>query len=279
MTLMAVQARAYLHHISLESENPERLAKFYSVAMDMDASPTAEDQWLVEGSRRRLIAVKGQNKKLNFAGFAVKDASSLAALRAQVEKAGIEVLPNPSNYFDDDAFAVKDPDGNVICFGIAKPDQNQSKGLVGPIQHLTLASTDVCAMMEFYTQKLGFQLTDTVMDNDGTMKTFFSTSNHEHHTLACFQTSVQGIDHHSYEVGDWTLIRDFCDHWASNNIRIIWGPGRHGPGNNLFAFISDPDGNKIEISAELEVIHDRDAGVWPQAEKTLNLWGKGIIRS
>jgi hypothetical protein len=59
----------------------------------------------------------------------------------------------------------------------------------------------------------------------------------------------------------------------------MWGPGRHGPGNNLFAFIEDPDGNWIEVSAELEVVCDREIRDWPQAERTLNLWGNAILRS
>tara|TARA_S200000501_G_C20423051_1_gene568842 strand:- start:399 stop:593 length:195 start_codon:yes stop_codon:yes gene_type:complete len=63
------------------------------------------------------------------------------------------------------------------------------------------------------------------------------------------------------------------------NIELMWGPGRHGPGNNLFVFVEDPDGNWIEISAELEVIHDRPSKDWPQEERTLNLWGKAILRS
>lgn len=279
MTITAVQARAYLHHLAIESSDPERLANFYAVAMDMDADRVSDTEWHAEGPRRRIVAVKGQDKMLSFAGFAVKNPDTLAGLKAHAKEQDVEVLECPSPYFETGAFAVRDPDGNLICFGLAKTDKAQSKGRHAPVQHLTLASTDVRAMMEFYTGKMGFQLTDTVMDEGDELKTFFSTSNHEHHTLACFQTSTQGIDHHCYEVGQWTHIRDFCDHWASKDIKIIWGPGRHGPGNNLFAFINDPDGNKIEISAELEVIHDRGAGVWPQAEKTLNLWGKGIIRT
>ncbi len=39
------------------------------------------------------------------------------------------------------------------------------------------------------------------------------------------------------------------------------------------------NGNWIEISAELEVIHDRPSKDWPQEERTLNLWGKAILRS
>jgi hypothetical protein len=51
----------------------------------------------------------------------------------------------------------------------------------------------------------------------------------------------------------------------------VWGPGRHGPGSNLYIFIADPDGNWIEVSAELEVVYDRPAKEWPHLEHTLCL--------
>ena len=74
------------------------------------------------------------------------------------------------------------------------------------------------------------------------------TGSYEHHTLACFRFHTQGIDHHSYEAGDWNTLRDWCDRFAARRIPLMWGPGRHGPGNNLFAFIEDPDGNWIDIT-------------------------------
>ena len=152
-------------------------------------------------------------------------------------------------------------------------------GLNGRTQHLTLTTLDVQKIVDFYQGTLGFRLVDRVLHNDGRLATAFLTSNHEHHTLACFQSEFQGVDHHSYEVGEWNLIRDWCDHFARHDIQLEWGPGRHGPGNNLFVFISDPDGNWIEVSAELEVIYDRGVVDWPQHPRTLNKWGRAIMRS
>ena len=51
------------------------------------------------------------------------------------------------------------------------------------------------------------------------------------------------------------------------------------PGNNLFIFIVDPDGNWIEMSTELEEVDDRPVKEWPHTERTLNLWGKGLLRA
>ncbi len=86
------------------------------------------------------------------------------------------------------------------------------------------------------------------------------------------------MDHHSYEAGDWSVIKEWCDRMGDRRIPIMWGPGRHGPGNNIFIFIEDPDGNWIEISAELEVIYDRPVKEWKHEPRTLNSWGRAIMR-
>jgi hypothetical protein len=40
----------------------------------------------------------------------------------------------------------------------------------------------------------------------------------------------------------------------------IWGPGRHGAGDNTFSYFLDPNGNVVEYTTELEKV-DEDAWV------------------
>jgi catechol 2,3-dioxygenase-like lactoylglutathione lyase family enzyme len=135
-------------------------------------------------------------------------------------------------------------------------------------------------MAQFYERVLGFTLSDKVVDEEGAMRTAFLRSGVEHHTFAVFQASENRLDHHCYEAGDWGLIRDWADYMTGWGIPIQWGPGRHGPGNNLFIFVHDADGNWVELSAELErVSAGRPVGVWPHEQRTLNLWGQGLMRS
>lgn len=280
MELTAIQSGAYLHHIAFESSNPERLASYYSEVMDMDLLKISDSEWRCEGPSRQLIVVPGTNKKMAFAGLSCRNEEALTALRRHIIRNNIEIFENISPYFNIGAFSIRDPDDHIICFGI--PDsikKIQKKAIKGPIQHLTFTSLDVERFVEFYHGKLGFQITDRVLHKDGSLATCFTTSNHEHHTIACFKSDHNGVDHHSYEAGDWDRIRDWCDHFTTKNVQLMWGPGRHGPGNNLFVFIEDPDGNWIEVSAELEVIFNRKTKDWPQAERTLNLWGDAILRS
>ena len=277
MAPTAVRAGAFVHHLQLQSPKPEKLAAFYGDAMQMSVEKLPDGRWHCAGPQRHMLVAQGQARGFDFSAFACRDADGLAEMRAQANSEGLAPADAPSPLFDQ-AFSVRDPDGNGVVFGLAR-DTGEGRGLRGPLQHVTLATFDVQRIEDFYAGKLGFLVSDRVVNDKGGIATSFMRSNHEHHTLACFLSSRQGLDHHSYEAGEWNVIRDWSDHFAARDIRLMWGPGRHGPGNNLFVFIEDPDGNWIEVSAELEVIRDRPVKHWPHGERTLNLWGNAIMRS
>lgn len=279
MTLTAVTAGAYLHHIALMSDRPETLAAFYAQALDMDADKAGAGEWHCTGAGRRVAFLPGPPQALAYAGFACRDADGLDRLRDRAAAEGLVIEAAPGSFFKDGAFAVRDPDGNMMVFGLSTDEGPAPAGLRGPIQHLALATFDVDALEDFYHRRLGFAVSDRVRRDDGELTTSFVRSNHEHHTIAFFKSSRQGLDHHSYEAGEWNMIRDWADRFAAFRLPLTWGPGRHGPGNNLFIFIEDPDGNRIEVSAELEVVHDRPVKDWRHDERTLNLWGPAIMRA
>ena len=280
MALNAVQAKISLHHIEIKSCDPLGLAKFYSKVMDMKIKKVTNQKFLCEGPDRKIIISKGKNKTLGYAGMVCKNKKNLERYKEFLKQNKCKINHFVSEFYQSGSFSLHDPDNNMICFGVSKKENTfVTKGIYAPLQHLTFASKDVEKFQNFYHKKLGFQVSDRVVKSNGELATCFTTSNHEHHTIACFKSSQNGIDHHSYETGEWNNIKIWCDHFAQNNVKLMWGPGRHGPGNNLFVFIEDIDGNWIEISAELETVNGRPPKNWPQEEKTLNLWGNAIMRS
>ncbi len=279
MEFTTLKTKAFLHHLGIESENPKRLAEFYSKTMKMEIISPDKNTWHCLGPNRLLIFYSGKAQKLSFAAFACNDDNSLSELRERVVREGLELGQFDSAYLKTGAFFVTDPDNNQIAFGVPLSRKSSTDVLRAPLQHLTIQSLDVDRFIEFYQNKLGFAVSDRVINHDGVVTTCFVRSNSEHHSLACFKAKKVGMDHHSYEVTDWNLIRDWCDHFAGLGIKLFWGPGRHGPGNNLFVFIEDCDGNKVELSAELEIITDRKVVDWPHEARTLNLWGKSFMRS
>ncbi|MGH7090606.1 MAG: VOC family protein [Stellaceae bacterium] len=271
--------RGRLHHLQLGSPEPQRLARFYADVLGM----TAEEQdgrFLCRTRGRRHYFAPGPAKTLQFAAYALEGQAALDGLAARLARHGVAHEPSPTELFEANALAVRDPDGNRLVFGLARSDQGASPRMPARLQHLVLGSPDAARMVAFYSEVLGYRVSDRVVDDGGTLRTCFLRSDDEHHSFAVFQTELSRLDHHCYETPDWNAIRDWGDLLAAKRIPVTWGPGRHGPGNNLFLFFHDPDGNWLEVSAELEVVTpDRAIGLWPHAERTLNIWGQAPLRS
>ena len=275
--------QASLQQLGLYSEDPERLADFYAKALGYSFA-SAGSARVGNGRDRRLTIVGGPSKRLHHAGYAVADVEELMRLDARLRAAGIDVAAAAVTGFEPGALEFADPDGNHFVFGVASPlalqDESPVANRAARIQHVVIATTDLPRLVEFFTRIVGFQLSDRVLDNEGGLRTVFLRCSHEHHSLALFAADENRLDHHCYEAGEWNLIRDWGDHFAKLRVPLKWGPGRHGPGNNLFLFVHDPDGNWVEISAELEHVEpDRPVGEWPHEEYTLNTWGIGLLRS
>jgi catechol 2,3-dioxygenase len=167
MSISALQASAYLYHLHLHSPDAARLASFYSDVMDMRAESLDGGAWLVRGPARRVLFSNGPAKTLAHAGFALRDREGLEGLRARAEEKGLRASNFSTPLFREGAFSVTDPDGNVVVFGLAAEERPAPRGIRGPIPHLTLATMNVRAIEEFYADKLGFGVSDRVLDDKG----------------------------------------------------------------------------------------------------------------
>ena len=268
---------ATLHHLCRASPEPERLARFYGELLGDKVEQLGKD-WLVSGPGRRLIVARGEKAAVPYFALVVSNANQLQACRRELEKK-IRIEPSSSPLLGADAFAVADPDGRRVVLGHADRD---GSGGAGRLQHFVCASTRLEAMLEFYRDVLGLQESDRVLEDkaDKALAAVFLRSDPEHHSFAAFRAPESRADHHCYETRSWNDIRDWGDRMASLRVPLWWGPGRHGPGNNLFFMIEDPEGHKVEFSAELERLPEgAPFRTWPHEQRTLNLWGSAWMRS
>lgn len=270
---------ARLHHLLLHSESPAELAVFYGDVMGMDFAERSGIR-IGQGQERCIMISEGPGRKLGFGAFTFPGGEQLRTLHRRLTDAAVSVQESPCPILGD-GFSVLDPDGNRLVFGVDPgPSGAAPGGMEARLQHLVVATDEMQPMLDFYTGTLGFEVSDRVKDDAGDLRACFVHSDDEHHSFAFFKAPTKRLDHHAYECGEWNLIRDWADHMASFEIPLKWGPGRHGPGNNLFFMVNDPDGNWVELSAELETITpERQPGLWPHTERSLNLWGPGMLRS
>ena len=69
-----------------------------------------------------------------------------------------------------------------------------------------------------------------------------------------------GLHHVAYEMRDFMHLKEMLDHLSTRDVRMAWGPGRHGVGHNIFTYHPDPDGNFIELFTEIDMIADEETG-------------------
>lgn len=273
--------RGRLAYLELGSPDPARLADFYGEIFGVPAVAQGEG-YLCRGPDRCLLFTDGAANSLKSAGYAVEDEAMLAGLARRLGQARVPVERDETGLMGPAAIAVRDPSGNRIVYGLDPAPMPVRVADAPParLQHLVVGSHDAEAMAGFYTEVVGLRESDRVLDGEGGLRTVFLRSDDEHHSFAVFQTDGDRFDHHCYELPDWNAIRDWGDRLAARRIPVKWGPGRHGPGNNLFLFFHDPEGNWVEVSAELQIVKpDHEVGVWAHEERTLNSWGQAFLRS
>jgi catechol 2,3-dioxygenase-like lactoylglutathione lyase family enzyme len=265
---------ARLHHLRRDSPNPEPLARFYGELLGDRVAPLADGSWLIAGRGRRLVVGKGAAGAVPYFALQMQDTAHLAAFRKQVRNS--EDFSSP--LFAAGAFALTDPDGRKAVFGLPLQDSTNTNGLPARLQHFVCATERLPEMLEFY-RGLGMAESDRVLEGEA-LSAVFLRSDPEHHSFAAFRAPQSRPDHHCYETTGWLDIRDWADRMARLHVPLWWGPGRHGPGNNLFFMIEDPDGHKVEFSAELELMpKGMPHRTWPHEQRTLNLWGSAWMRS
>lgn len=276
--------QAALQRVHLLSPQPEALARFYQAMYAMAPAQHAST-WLCQAPGRELGVSPGPANQLAYALYRF---ATLAAFQQFAQRVVQLRCPLPSSFIPSLANAksepvcLTDPDGNTLLF-VAPANLPANASSVTPpatLQHFALRTRQIDAMVAFYADTLGFVVSDRVHKPDGTLSAAFLRTDNLHHSLALFGAPHNGFDHQSYETGNWDDLKTWADRTGRQRTVIEWGIGRHGPGNDVFFMVRDPDGNLAEISAEIEVCpDDRPTGIWPHEEWTLNQWGKAIMRS
>jgi len=272
---------AALSHLSIRSADPTRLAGFFEEVYGMTRQAT-RDGWQCAAPGRAFLISPGRPNSVDYIAYAFNDSDALARHRETLAGRSLALGGNPSPLFGDSAFSVTDPDGNVVAFGVHASSGGDTVPDVPParIQHVAFRTSNMESMVSFYRDVLGFVLSDRVEDDQGTLRACFLRTDHEHHALALFSSAETRLDHISCETRDIVSLTAWADRVSSKRVPLCWGVGRHGPGNDVFFMVKDPDDNLIEISAELEHVESaRPTGIWPHEQRTLNLWGTAIMRS
>ncbi|MGW5876694.1 VOC family protein [Nocardiopsis terrae] len=116
--------------------------------------------------------------------------------------------------------------------------------------HAVLGSTNLQATMRFFTDGLGFRVSDYMGE-----KAAFLRCSVEHHNVLVMAAPVSFLHHTSWQVDDVDEVgRGAQDMLEGNPERHIWGLGRHYAGANFFYYLKDPAGNFSEYYSDMDTI-------------------------
>jgi catechol 2,3-dioxygenase-like lactoylglutathione lyase family enzyme len=150
--------------------------------------------------------------------------------------------------------------------------------------HIVLAVHDAKQMADFYQRVLGFRVSDWIEDFF-----VFMRCSPDHHMMNFLQSRYQKMHHIALQLKDWAHVQRACDSLYVQHIPLIWGPGHHGVGHNIFAYHHDPDKQIVELFTELDIMLSEDLGyfeprpwhedvpqkpkVWRDTPEAVNHWG------
>jgi catechol 2,3-dioxygenase-like lactoylglutathione lyase family enzyme len=117
------------------------------------------------------------------------------------------------------------------------------------INHLTLRVNDIKRAEAFYTDILGFTI-DRKMGQNMTVYRIGTDSLVIVEAETAYEKSSKDyrVDHFGFTVASSDKVDELANYFRENDVTIITGPANRK--NGRFLFITDPDGNMIEIFHE-----------------------------
>jgi len=203
---------------------------------------------------------------IEYVHFAMPDRESMAALYAQALAEGACVLGEPAAFADVAGgwgFEILDPDNRRLRFrcDVVQVAEQDQWARPRKVSHVVLNTPDMEGLQNWYCRVLGFRVSDYSAD-----QMVFLRCATDHHSIALVRGHYASVNHVAFELPSIDEFMRSIGRMKEKGIVPTWGPGRHGPGDNPFAYYVSPSGYVIEFTSELQQIDEavHEAQVWPR---------------
>jgi catechol 2,3-dioxygenase-like lactoylglutathione lyase family enzyme len=277
-----------LGHVSLRTPDLERMVAYYTEVLDFDlVDQTAGCAFLASDLDHHSMSVcDGDGTHRVHLAFQVDGALEDAS--AELRQAGIasQRLTDPEPGIPS-MLRFCDPEDNTIDL-YSEIDHRRPRPPTRRPQklgHVCYFAADVRRAVDFYRDVLGFRFSDSIGDFF-----YFLRCGVDHHTINLLRSDrARRIHHIAYGMRDLSHLQQALDWVTARGHKLVWGPGRHGPGHNVFSYHRDPDGTIVELFTQLDLMLDERLGyfeprpwhedfpqrpkVWEPGPSNANLWG------
>jgi catechol 2,3-dioxygenase-like lactoylglutathione lyase family enzyme len=279
-------------YVALKSPDPEAAAKFATEHLGLSLVH-------VDSDGRHYLAAHGLDPYsliylpgpagLDHMSFVVDDVAAGNREERRLRAAGAEVerIDESPLWRTGPALRLTSPTGNVLHVtpGV-RVERTMAARTVPPqvspapisMDHIGFCTLDLEAEIKFATDVLGLQVSARITDPDGNLFVAFVRSHTLFHCFVVVSSTRNDLHHFQFTLKNAPAVHAACESFhAGGEVDVLWGPVRHGPGNNIAVYFYDHDRHFIEYSAEEEIILDDAAYLVQQWDtenpKTLDEWG------
>jgi catechol 2,3-dioxygenase-like lactoylglutathione lyase family enzyme len=272
---------AHIRHVALFTSNLQEHARFYSDVWGLECVADTSDAVFLRGSSPEhfiLSLYRGKGRGLHHIAYAMHSEEAVRRAATSLKAAGVRVVEEPHSLDQPGGgygLRFVDPDGRCIelSSGVATQSNGWHSKVVEPrsICHIVVNTADIEHITKFYTDVLGLRVSDW----SGRQMAFLRTDS-KHHNIAFNAAPHASVNHIAYLVSGIDELMRGISNLRKHGIEPSWGPGRHGPGNNIFCYFKDPFGYVAEYTSDIDYIPDESRHqprVWPRSPESMDHWG------
>ncbi|MBB3359100.1 MULTISPECIES: VOC family protein [unclassified Novosphingobium] len=265
-----------LRSIELALPDPAAAARFMLDIWGMAPGEVRGDTHYLRGSGSYpyLVAFEKADAEFVRSTTFVCTAAELADIRSRAAARGWPLIDTVSaDPGAGEGVIVELPEGELLRFLVNTTEVEPITGRDLPVKltHIVFNSADAEASGHAVEDVLGFRVSDR------TKGMVFVRCNDSHHSTAFARAGFSSLNHIAFEMEDLDAVMRGIGRMRDHGFAPAWGPGRHGPGANVYAYYIAPFGPVIEYSTAVEKVpEDYQAGSpedWTWPPNRIDQWG------
>lgn len=250
-----------LGYVAVNSTDPEALARDTSNIIGAREVGRHDGAILMSSNERHaeFVIHKAATDCLRATGLEAVSPEAVDEVRARAEAAGLRILSTtPSLPCIGKSVTFATSEGHVYEVHTPMPHDRPLR-FYGPgahpkcIDHINFTAINPAKWAEEMHAACGFLLSQRTT---GYEISWMRAADGRHHTIAAVKSHAAGVHHISWEFNAFEDFKRLGDAMIVEDRRLVWGPGRHGAGDNLFLYFKTVGGLQFECIAEMEVIFD-----------------------
>ncbi len=266
----------FLRGISMHAPDMAATSEFYSETWGLSKVSSDDGTIYFRGTGGEpyiYSLTDGDSFGIEYVNFGMTSRSRIDQLYSYLADKQADLLGEPKSVATPGGgygFSLRDPDDRILRIVADVEEHTQSEptfALPVKVSHVVLNTPDLKVTEAFYRDMLGFRLSDYYVD-----RMSFLRCNQDHHSIGLFHNAHASPNHVAFEMPDIDSYMRGIGRLKQMGHVPSWGPGRHGPGNNPFAYFVSPSGFVIEFTTEIEQIDEdnHEPREWPWGDPELS---------